>query len=171
MRQATIFFVSIISVMLNVGCSINKAIQPVEKNTELANFLNQTNLVYLNDMYWVKDVPQPETSLGAIYEKIDKTIQTKDGAKEFSAFKFSSGRLFSILTGTSIRKDPLLYSNEYSYNANDSANLAVMSVFTGAVDNVFQIDRKVELKEAWQPNVGNVTLDTKYCDIKYYYVS
>jgi len=169
MGRAATYVALVFWVLFSCGCSISRTVQPVEINAELADFLSHTDLIYANDMYWVKDPPQPDSSLGSVYEKI--VIEIKNAPQTFTAFKFAQGGIFNTLGGTNIKKDAVQFSNAYSYNAGDGAGLVVMSAFTGTASNVYQMDKKVEIHEIWQPNIESAIFGRKYCNDKYYYVT
>lgn len=170
MGQLKALVCALVACAFMVGCSVASKQTKVSIAKDVADFTSKTNLIYGNDRYWVKDVPETETAIGTVYKIQSKEL---DGVTYYAP-QLVGEKGFTDLTEDNVVDGEFTLGKDYTFKYSNAADWGVLAAFNGGLNNISEIKRKLELSSV--KKLGDdegLTPNSKYCskDDNYYYVS
>jgi hypothetical protein len=154
--------------ILLCACSVQQVTKSITVDPKLTEFLNSSNLVSSHDAFWVIELPESESALGTVYQKVTLDLDNK----KYEAYKLASESIFEDAAVTkNVAEEKDTFSKDYSFTYNQAGDIALLSYFSGGVSDVNQIKKKVELTSVKKMKNTDFPVNRNYCNSNYYYVT
>ena len=171
MKTALVFIIAILVILILVvlfGSNTSEEITKYEIDPEVEEWLNNSNLILSREKYWIIDIPESRNALGSVYRK---EVLTKD-TMTYERFRHVDDYGFHEIPDSSITKDDQwTFSKDYSFKRSRKFDIMAVNVFSGFLETINEVKKKVELSELWGLNPRNLNFNTFHCDSSKYYVS